>query len=65
MADTQDTTQATAKPETKKVKARVLVDCDLGKCNDVVEIDPKQVKAMAGTVDTDAEAVAYAESLAK
>ena len=46
-----------------KVKGRVLVDCDLGKCNDVVEIDPKQVKGLAGTVDTDPEAVAYAESL--
>jgi hypothetical protein len=48
----------------EKVKARVLVDCALGKVNDVVEIDAKQVKALAGTVDIDPEAVAYAESIA-
>jgi hypothetical protein len=52
-------------PEVKKVKGRVLVDGALGKCNDVVEIDAKQVKALAGIVDTDADAVAYAESLPK
>lgn len=50
--------------EAQKLKARVLADCELGKCNDVVEVDPKQVKALAGLVDTDPEAVAYAESLA-
>jgi hypothetical protein len=50
--------------EAQKSKARVLVDCELGKCNDVVEIDAKQAKALAGVVDTDPEAVAYAESLA-
>jgi hypothetical protein len=49
--------------EAQKVKARVLVDCDLGKCNDVIEVDAKQVKALAGVVDTDSEAVAYAQSL--
>lgn len=52
-------------PEVKKVKGRVLVDGTFGKCNDVVEIDAKQVKALAGVVDTDPEAVAYAESLAR
>lgn len=51
--------------EAQKVKARVLIDGALGKCNDVVEIDPKQVKSLAGVVDTDPEAVAYAESLPK
>jgi hypothetical protein len=51
--------------EAQKVKARVLVDCELGKCNDVVEIDAKQVKALAGTIDADPDAVAYAESLAQ
>lgn len=51
--------------EAKKVKARVLVDGVLGKCNDVIEIDPAQAKSLAGVVDTDPEAVAYAESLAK
>lgn len=50
--------------ETQKGKARVLVDCELGKCNDVVEIDAKQAKALADKVDTDPDAVAYAESLA-
>lgn len=48
----------------EKVKVRVLVDCDLGKCNDVVELDPKQVKALAGTVDADPDGVAYAQSIA-
>ena len=51
--------------EVQKVKARVLIDGAFGKCNDVVEIDPKQVKSLAGVVDTDPEAVAYAESLPK
>jgi hypothetical protein len=49
--------------EVQKVKARVLVDCELGKVNDVVEVDAKQAKALAGVVDTDPDAVAYAESL--
>jgi hypothetical protein len=51
--------------EVQKVKARVLVDGALGKCNDVVEIEAKQVKSLAGVVDTDPDAVAYAESLVK
>jgi len=51
--------------EAQKVKARVLMDCEHGKCNDVIEIDAKQVKSLAGIVDTDPEAVAYAESLAQ
>jgi len=50
-------------PEVKMVKARVLVDGAYGKCDDVVEIDAAQVKALAGVVDTDPAAVAYAESL--
>jgi hypothetical protein len=49
--------------EAKKLKARVLVDGAYGKCDDVVEIDEKEVKALAGVVDTDPAAVAYAESL--
>lgn len=49
----------------KVIKVRVLVDCDLGMPNDVVEIDPAKLKVLAGTVDADPEAVAYAESLAK
>lgn len=51
--------------DAKKIKARVLVDGAHGTCNDVIEIDPGQVKALAGVVDADPEAVAYAESLAK
>jgi len=50
--------------DAKKVKVRVLMACSLGKCNDVVEIDATEVKALAGTVDADPKAVAYAESLA-
>lgn len=50
--------------EAKKVKARVLIDCVHGKCNDVVEIEAAQVKALEGVVDTDPAAVAYAESTA-
>jgi hypothetical protein len=49
--------------DAKKVKARVLVDGAHGQCNDVIEIDPAQAKALAGVVDADPEAVAYAESL--
>lgn len=49
--------------ENKLVKARVLMDCDLGKCNDVVEIDESQAQSLAGAVDTNPDAVAYAESL--
>lgn len=55
---------ATKKPE-GKVKARVLLDCALGKPNDVVEIDAKQQVEFEGAVDTDPAAVAYAESLSK
>ncbi|MFK3741432.1 hypothetical protein [Massilia sp. TN1-12] len=49
--------------EAKKVKARVLVDGAHGNCNDVIEIDAAQVKALTGVVDADPDAVAYAESL--
>ena len=49
--------------ETKKVKARVLVDGAYGKCDDVIEIDAEQVKELQGVVDTTPAAVKYAESL--
>jgi len=65
MADEKADSKAEPKAEPKKVKARVLVECDYGVPNDVVEIATTQVKALAGVVDTDPEAVAYAESLAK
>ncbi|SFM63770.1 hypothetical protein [Rugamonas rubra] len=47
------------------VKARVLVVCDYGTCNDVIEIDAELVDSLAGVVDTDPAAVAYAETLTK
>lgn len=50
--------------EAKKVKARVLAACALGQPNDVVEIDPADVKSLAEVVDADPKAVAYAETLA-
>jgi hypothetical protein len=49
--------------EAKKVKVRVLADCQYGKVNMVVEIDASAVKGLAGTVDADPDAVAYAETL--
>lgn len=49
--------------EVKLVKVRVLHDCGLGAVNDVIEIDESQVKGLAGSVDADPDAVAYAESL--
>lgn len=49
----------------KHIKARVLVECDLGKANDVIEIDPAKVKALGDKIDTDPSAIAYAESLKK
>lgn len=45
------------------VRARVLVQCDLGAPNDVVEIAADQVEAAGDVIDTDPAAVAYAESL--
>lgn len=49
--------------EKKAVKVRVLVDCEHGKCNDVIEIDSGLVESLVGVVDADQESVAYAESL--
>jgi hypothetical protein len=48
-----------------EIKVRLLVDCDLGKCNDVVTIDAVQLEALAGVADADPAAVEYAESTAK
>jgi hypothetical protein len=47
------------------VKARVLVDCEHGAPNDVIEIDASQVEGLVGVIDADPAAVAYAESLPK
>jgi hypothetical protein len=49
--------------EAKKTKVRVLVNCEHGAPNDVVELTAAEVKASAGLVDPDPAAVAYAESL--
>ena len=45
------------------VKVRVLAECSLGQCNDVVEIDAALLGQLVGKVDAASEAVAYAESL--
>lgn len=47
-----------------KVKARLLVECSYGKPNDVIEIDADVAESLAGQIDTDTAAIAYAESLA-
>lgn len=49
--------------EAKKVKARVLVVCEYGAPNDVIEIDAELAKSLEGVVDTAPAAVKYAESL--
>ena len=59
-------TNPQAKPDAKKVKLRVLVDCALGKPNDVVALSESEAKAAAaeGIADPAPAAVAYAEKLA-
>lgn len=49
----------------KPVRARVLVDCALGRINDVIEVPSDAVKAheSAGLIDTEKAAVAYALTL--
>lgn len=49
--------------EAKKIKVRVLVNCEHGAPNDVVELPATEVKALGEVVDADPAAVAYAESL--
>ncbi|WP_070217815.1 MULTISPECIES: hypothetical protein [unclassified Janthinobacterium] len=49
----------------KRVRARVLVACEYGEPNDVVELDADLVVGLAGIVDTDPIAVEFAESLEK
>lgn len=60
-------TNPQAKPDAKKVKLRVLVDCALGKPNDVVALSESEAKAAAaeGIADPAPAAVAYAEKLAR
>jgi hypothetical protein len=64
MSKNQPKAVAASVPE-GEVKARLLVDCDLGKCNDVVLVDAAHLEALAGVVDADPAAVDYAESTAK
>lgn len=49
----------------KQIKARLLVDSDFGKCNEVVLLEIAVAKAAEkqGIADTDKAAVTYAESL--
>jgi hypothetical protein len=55
-----------AKAAGKKRKARVLVDCQYGKCNDLAEVTAAEGKhgAEHGLLDLDKASIAYAESLA-
>lgn len=46
-----------------RVKARVLVACAFGNCNDVIELDCDVAEMHPDLIDTNSEAVAYAESL--
>lgn len=50
---------------TGEVKARILRDCVYGKCDEVVMLDAALAESLAGVVDADPAAVAYAESLTK
>lgn len=61
-------TNPQTKPEAgKKVKARVLVECSLGKPNDVVTLSEAEAKSAQadGIADANPAAVAYAEKLAR
>lgn len=65
-AEQSDEPESSAKTEeSKKIKVRVLVDCEVGKCNEVVVVEEKALKSLEGKVDANPEAVAYAEGLAK
>jgi hypothetical protein len=57
--------ETVAQPDLVLIKARVLVDCEFGAPNDVVEIDVDMTEALATVVDTDPAAVEYAESLSR
>lgn len=48
-----------------EVKARILRDCVYGKCDEVVTLEAALIESLAGVLDADPAAVAYAESLAK
>jgi hypothetical protein len=52
-------------PKGKTTQARVLLDCDIGKADDVVNLTAAELKALeaAGKVDSHASAVKYALGL--
>lgn len=54
---------ATKKPVDDKIKARVLIACEYGQPDDVVEVAKAEALA-SGALDADPAAVAYALSLA-
>lgn len=64
-ADKLAADQAAAAPKGKTTQARVLLDCDLGKADDVVNLTAAELKALeaAGKVDGHASAVKYALGL--
>lgn len=51
------------KDQPEVIEVRLLADCGLGKCNDVVEIAPDQIDAFSGLVDSNPAAVKYAKGL--
>lgn len=57
--------KAKQQAQSEAVKARVLVTCAHGKPNDVVTVTPEEAEAgqLAGELDANPAAVAYAESL--
>ncbi len=56
---------AQSPPKPKSVQARVLLDCQVGRIDDVVTLSSDLAKQLeeAGQVDTNKAAVAYAKSL--
>lgn len=66
MSEQTNDTASIGKAE-KSIKVRVLVACEHGKPNEVVSLPTSVARAAekAGDVDTDAAAVAYAESIAQ
>lgn len=60
MAETEVKNKIVKKPST--IKARVLIDCALGACNSIIDIDQAKAKAVEneGLIDTNPAAVAAA-----
>lgn len=65
MSKNQPKAGSAASPAEGPIKVRVLIDCELGKCNDVVLIDALLAETMGDLVDADPAAVDYAESIEK